>query len=138
MKADKKAFMALAALEPKLLALAADIEAARRASRGKTRVCANTLWYGNAFNDGFKDRLCSLVGRVRGLRPKPASRGERIDPEQHCRSLADILRDPDRLPKGPPALTTCEAYDVAYDYLYSLLPDCRNCGCPGIEREAQV
>lgn len=26
-------------------------------------------------------------------------------------------------------LRTSDAYDVAYDYLYSLLPPCRNCFC---------
>lgn len=28
-----------------------------------------------------------------------------------------------------PELQTREAYDVAYQYIYSLLPDCRNCRC---------
>lgn len=28
-----------------------------------------------------------------------------------------------------PALRTQEAYDLAYDHLYSLLPDCRGCSC---------
>lgn len=28
-----------------------------------------------------------------------------------------------------PELRTCEAYDVAYQHIYSLLPDCRNCRC---------
>ncbi len=28
-----------------------------------------------------------------------------------------------------PRLRTAGAYDVAYDYLYELLPDCRDCGC---------
>ncbi len=28
-----------------------------------------------------------------------------------------------------PVLRSCEAYDVAYETLYELLPDCRNCGC---------
>lgn len=26
-------------------------------------------------------------------------------------------------------LHTAEAYDIAYDHLYGLLPDCRNCKC---------
>jgi hypothetical protein len=30
---------------------------------------------------------------------------------------------------GPPELGTQHAYDVVYDHLYRLLPDCRNCGC---------
>lgn len=28
-----------------------------------------------------------------------------------------------------PILHTPEAYDLVYDRLYALLPDCRNCGC---------
>jgi hypothetical protein len=28
-----------------------------------------------------------------------------------------------------PRLRTTGAYDLAYDYLYGLLPDCRDCGC---------
>jgi hypothetical protein len=28
-----------------------------------------------------------------------------------------------------PALKSSEAYDVAYEHLYALLPDCRNCWC---------
>ncbi|MER3501173.1 MAG: hypothetical protein C4295_06790 [Candidatus Fervidibacterota bacterium] len=28
-----------------------------------------------------------------------------------------------------PALRSEEAYNVAYDYLYALLPNCRNCCC---------
>jgi hypothetical protein len=30
---------------------------------------------------------------------------------------------------APPALRTIEAYDVAYDHLYELLPNCRRCAC---------
>jgi hypothetical protein len=33
-----------------------------------------------------------------------------------------------------PELRTPEAYDVAYDVLYELLPDCRNCRCVRIDR----
>jgi hypothetical protein len=28
-----------------------------------------------------------------------------------------------------PALRSMEAYDLAYSYIYNLLPDCRNCAC---------
>ncbi len=28
-----------------------------------------------------------------------------------------------------PVLRSCDAYDVAYQTLYALLPDCRGCGC---------
>jgi hypothetical protein len=33
-----------------------------------------------------------------------------------------------------PELRTCEAYDVAYDTLLALLPDCRECPCIQFER----
>jgi hypothetical protein len=33
-----------------------------------------------------------------------------------------------------PALRTCEAYDIAYDFLYELLPNCRECRCIAFER----
>ncbi len=28
-----------------------------------------------------------------------------------------------------PVLRSCDAYDLAYETLYDLLPDCRGCGC---------
>ena len=28
-----------------------------------------------------------------------------------------------------PYLSTPEVYDIAYEHLYNLLPDCRSCGC---------
>lgn len=30
---------------------------------------------------------------------------------------------------SPPAARTSAAYDIAYDYCYDLLPECRNCFC---------
>jgi hypothetical protein len=30
---------------------------------------------------------------------------------------------------GPPELGTQAAYDTAYEHLYRLMPDCRNCSC---------
>jgi hypothetical protein len=33
-----------------------------------------------------------------------------------------------------PELRTSEAYDLAYDYLYALLPDCPECACLAVER----
>jgi len=32
---------------------------------------------------------------------------------------------------GPTELRTMDAYDVAYQHVYHLLPDCRNCACIG-------
>jgi hypothetical protein len=33
-----------------------------------------------------------------------------------------------------PELRSCEAYDTAYDFLFDLLPDCRECHCIQFER----
>lgn len=35
-----------------------------------------------------------------------------------------------------PELKTMEAYDVAYQHIYSLLPDCRDCACMAVLRAA--
>jgi hypothetical protein len=35
----------------------------------------------------------------------------------------------ERLGSGDPRLKTSEAYDLAYDKLYDVLPACRNCAC---------
>lgn len=54
-------------------------------------------------DNGFKDRMSDLVGWG-------ADEGN----PQHA------------------LLETEEAYSLAYDTLYDLLPECRNCGCLGI------
>jgi hypothetical protein len=35
-----------------------------------------------------------------------------------------------------PGIRDCESYDVAYHHIYHHLPNCRNCFCWGIERDA--
>lgn len=97
-------FADLCELEPRLAALARTIKAVA-ATLARTRVwCANGVWYGYGRHPhGFKDRLCLLVGwDRRSVHPDPASNAR---------------------------LRSEEAYSVAYDALYSILPDCRNCGC---------
>jgi hypothetical protein len=89
--------------------------------------CANDLWYG-----AFKPVLLRAVGTHRGYLPDPA-----IDPDTLPRfvELDDLLSKPD-----PPrsdatgnrweqVLRTSDAYDMAYDHLYALLPDCSRCNC---------
>lgn len=56
------------------------------------RYCAHRHWFGYAAPQGFKDRLCQLVG---------------------WEANGSTLR-------------SSEAYDVAYDHLYALLPNCRH------------
>ena len=133
MKSLEDKFMQLAKLEPKLLDLLNDIKAERRAAKGQRYSCANTLWYGNAGDYSFKDRLCELVGWGRGKSRKPKSkRIKASDVAEWFKPipLSVLTEAPPPLPPGP--LYTCEAYDVAYKYLYSHLPDCKRCGCFGV------
>jgi len=91
----KAEFMALAELEPQLLDLLADIKQACRDHRRQKYLCANEMWYGYRAYEGM-----GFKGRM-------------------CK-LVGCERD------GPgAALKTMHAYDVAYDYLYSQLPNCR-------------
>jgi hypothetical protein len=115
----KDAFMKIAALEPRLLPILAEIETVRRQSKGKTRICANEHWYGVG---GFKARMHVLVGWGRGKKlrkpKKPDLKGAPLPLSWFTKAQP--------LPPGP--LYTCEAYAAVYKYLYSRLPDCRNCG----------
>lgn len=62
--------------------------------------CANASWFGYDGHRGIKPQLEKLVGFYR------------------------TASDPSGL------LTGSQAYDLAYDTLYGLLPDCRGkCGC---------
>jgi hypothetical protein len=126
----KNEFMALAKLEPRLLPLLADIKKAKRASRGKNRVCAISLWIGNGGDYSFKDRLCELVGWGRGKSHKPSKK--KVDRSKLDFSISDIDFDKPLPPLPPGPLYTSEAYDVAYGYLYCHLPDCKRCMCFGV------
>jgi hypothetical protein len=61
--------------------------------------CANRVWYGNAIEDGLKSTLLRLVGHSAAKK------------EKH------------------PLLATSQAYDLAYETIYEVLPGCRNCSC---------
>ena len=81
--------------------------------------CANAVWY-----RFLKPELCRLVGWSRGRVPEPAHDGPR--PLLIC--MADVKPS-----RHVPATTAAErllrsrvAYDVAYEHLYALLPDCRH------------
>lgn len=94
-------FARLADLEPGLVALARDIGGVGGGPAADTDFCAMAAWYGYD-RPGFKDRMVKLVGRHR--------------------EGADVRPD-------IPSLRTSDAYDVAYETLVSLLPDCGRCSC---------
>jgi hypothetical protein len=134
MKVKRSEFMALAKLEPKLLALLADIDKAKRAAKDNPHACANRLWIGRAGDYSFKDRLCELVGFHRGQSFKPKKVRQRADdspPKFEIKTIpASWLTRAPKPPSLPPKeLGTSEAYDSAYHYLYSRLPDCGDCLC---------
>lgn len=76
--------------------------------------------------------LARLEKRIR------AERKHRRDPS-YCANQAWIFEFKPELVKlvgwraQKPQLRTSEAYDAAYDALYRLLPDCRNCACIALE-----
>lgn len=106
-KAQRKAenlarWMELVKIEPELLDLEKEALAYKKASRGKDYVCANDRWYGYG---EWEDR---------GLRIRIIY-------------LVGWLRKN----QPNPILKSCESYSVAYQHVYHLLPDCKNCGCLG-------
>jgi len=108
---ERHEFDLLVAVEPGL----ADLEAVARNAHGK---CANAVWYGR-----IKPRLLSLVGWERGVDLQPTAYPG-IGPWRSV-SLSEIGEGIQTFEsKGPAVLRTMRAYDVAYDFLYSLLPDC--------------
>lgn len=93
-------------LEPRLAALERTLRERIRCGCRKKNWCANAAWYGYGQYREFigpKEVLVRLVGwhRDRFVNPPPHD---------------ELLR-------------TREAYDLAYDALYTLLPDCKRCGC---------
>lgn len=124
---------ALVGLEPRLGALAADASVVTVTGE---RFCANKRWYGHG---GFKGRLEGLVGweRHRDEVPEPEggtllANGWRMYSVAQLKELVDPLDEFQAAAKAkgdPPVLYSMEAYDVAYEYVYRLLPDCVGCGC---------
>ncbi len=104
----REEFLALAALEPRLLKLLARVETIRREDEHSRPhyFCANVHWYGTAGNwlHSIREDMINAVGWE----------------ASHTK------------------LRTSKAYDCACDYLYSLLPHCRNCGELGIPYDARL
>lgn len=126
----------LTAAEPRLAELECQVREAAQAGRGKRRYCANSDWYGR-----FKPQLVELIGDRRGYPPGfPDYEPPGGWPADGLRRIN--LNDPAWWAWGDakrasryPATTAMEeilrghvAYDVAYDHLYGLLPDCRHEG----------
>jgi hypothetical protein len=145
-------FAELCEMEPRLRDLERDVkEFAAWYGRKRCR-CANAAWYGyaNFHGKGFKPRLLTLVGFEREppgyVAPVlPDFQGKQIgklvvvsagDPvleqrmQLRSKSYHDAVR---RLPEAARVneklLRSPRAYDVAYDHLYALLPNCRGCHC---------
>lgn len=91
----------LIALEPRLAALYRKAAAIKDNGEAE-EFCANSHWYGYFGEPGLKPHLLALVGFERLRRPDDAK-----------------------------ILYSSAAYDVAYQHIYSALPDCRNCSWCG-------
>jgi len=120
----------LAAMEPGLAGLAAEVG---RIARGAGRdFCANAAWYGYRDWPGIKPRLVHLVGWSRRGRQRAASGdlfAQLTTMAASSRMEARTAAFAEDIAHGLDALWSDEAYDVAYDHLYDLLPDCRACRC---------
>lgn len=131
----------LVALEPRLADL--EIEVASVDDHDRPSFCANQAWYGGPA--GLKGKLCQLVGWERRSDEREQF-GEEWDRE-HGKGAWKIYSGSELFARadaeepylwaakaedeaaGKGALWGDDAYDVAYEHLYELLPDCRNCGC---------
>lgn len=121
-------FEEICTLEPELRRLHNTAKMIGR-RRGKN-FCANRIWY-----DMFKPRLVTLVGwgRVASL---PESLDDILDDDAVTCSMPALPKPSDVLEVQNLAsdstdsrLWTPEAYELAYETIYSALPDCRDCTC---------
>ncbi|MBU1222301.1 MAG: hypothetical protein KKA22_03980 [Gammaproteobacteria bacterium] len=108
----------LCELNPALVKLEADIKVVADADTGEGYFCANRHWYRT-----FKPRLWHEVGTFAGCveEEKPVS-----DKWPEPLDLTQPFIFPERTWDVPPELLTHEAWNVAYEHLYELLPDCRH------------
>jgi hypothetical protein len=96
----KKSFQRLTEIEPKLLRLEASIKSYTLENKSRKDFCANAAWYG-------------CVGYI--------DAGFRNELERLF-SLGTFNNDP--------MIESWKSYDIAFNYLYYLLPDCKNkCNC---------
>ena len=100
-------------IEPRLLALCKEIMSIR--DGGGPYFCANEWWYWGG-DPHSKGRKPSLKGRLHGL----VGAGRMACP------TVDVMNES--------YLRSSEAYDVVYQSLYSMLPDCRDCACMAFMR----
>ncbi len=103
-------FAQMKKIEPGLAELESEAKAFKR-----TR-CTITYWY-----QEIKPRLVYLVGWSRGQEA-----ADRLFNEKHKDKVfidvADLLAEPDTGSSDP--LSSSQCYEVAYQHLYRLLPDC--------------
>jgi hypothetical protein len=96
-----------------------------RARRSSSRVTWRTLVR-------IEPALAALETEIRALRPAPGERFCANGCWYGFRGHRGIKPRLERLvgwDAVDPRLATCQAYDLAYDHLYRLLPDCRGCAC---------
>jgi len=123
MRELKAEFYALVSAEPRLAIVERAVREHAAAHRRDRRYCANRHWYGygNPYA-GFKHRMNQLVGWGRNTAPEPLSAGPVEVELVHGSAPGARSADP---------LATQGAYDVAYDWLVTMLPDCRHEGICG-------
>lgn len=124
----------LVALEPRLNAIADSIANLEPGPH----FCATKVWYAD-----FKPELTRLVGYGRGAPDlDPEAGGGRVVPLWDLFDT-DAMREGERKQRrikardareGRGPLWSSEAYDLAYDALYALLPACRDCSDCGLPR----
>lgn len=137
-------------LDPRIHELFNDVAAYSRLNKRKRVRCANAAWYGYGMA-GFKPRLLKLVGWEReppgyvepAFPPWPGeAEGKQFvvvamsdpiwDEREKARRVAMDEATKDFTKEQLQAerkLGSKEAYDLVYDTMYELLPDCRNCSC---------
>jgi hypothetical protein len=142
----------LCEIEPRLQQLADEAERFADETVDDGNVCASAKWYGYGGYEatGIKERLVQLVGHERKPRgyvapqliPIPDSFVVMSDP----RLTANMKAEGDAIHVAIAGLSEADAekekhmrssaaYDLAYDHIYNLLPDCRGaCACSCIMR----
>lgn len=124
-------------LDPRIAALERDALVIRGLARRKGSFCANAAFYGR-----IKPALSVLVGW--GRLPEGYTPPKRMDRPIQFVTMSELVDETNADRKTLSAflatltpeqreahakLTTSEAYDVVYERLYDLMPNCRRCSC---------